>query len=156
MTAPTNQVSSNVLTAEERRRRYNKVVREARLVTIMLEGVEFNVDRVKFNKAEDPSLNFKGETSEPVLVPDRGACLVPVQWKVELKDGRKQVAKCNARYVIIYNGFTELEPEIMAIFADGVAKGATYSYFRSLFAQLDWAADLRTPPLPVLKVFPNV
>jgi hypothetical protein len=49
-------------------------------------------------------------------------------------------------------GFSE---DIIKMFIDHVGKTATYAYFRALFAQLDWSANLRSPPLPVLSFLPT-
>ncbi|MCY1642112.1 hypothetical protein [Methylorubrum sp. SL192] len=145
---------------EERRRKYNRAVRQANLVTILLSKIDFKVNR-------DVKRPAKGEGNSSV--PSYGGKLVKFQyndeakafiasvaWTVEIKVGRQTYAKCLAHYDVIYNGFSDVDEEIVELFAENVARPATYTYFRALFASLDWSSELRLPPLPVIKFHPKV
>lgn len=151
-----NTAMTPPLSAEERRRLYNETVRKANLVDILLSKVEFDVDRERLSRQPKPALNY-GSDIDRVLYDDKsGRFLVSVKWRVDMKDGRKSVSKCVVIYDIIYDGLATSNEEVLRIFADNVATSATYSYFRSLFATMDWGAHLGLPPLPVLKLFPKV
>ena len=144
------------LSSEERRRLYNETVRKANLLDIYLSKLEFDVDRVQLSKSPEPSLNYGSAIDRFLYDQETGSFLVSVKWRVDMKHGRKSVSKCVAIYDIMYDGLVTSNDEVLKIFADNVATSATYSYFRSLFATLDWSAQLRLPPLPVLKLFPKV
>lgn len=143
------------MSAEERRNLYNRVVREARLVQILLTKVNFQVDRNLFG-LENAKLVYGGKTSYFKYDQESSSCSIGINWSVKMQSGKRSAVKCTANYDIIYDGFTVNNEEVLQIFADNVARAATYSYFRSLYASLDWAAELRSPPLPVLKLFPKV
>jgi hypothetical protein len=145
---------------QERRTSYNRAVREARLVTILLSKVDFNVNREIPRPSRDnsdrPNLSFGGTMSNFFFDEEKKVCIARVEWKVELKSGRQKFAKCTATYDVMYDGFGDVDEAIIRLFAENVAQPATYSYFRSLFASLDWSADLRLPPLPIVKFHPKV
>jgi|HigsolmetaAR203D_1030402.scaffolds.fasta_scaffold14164_1 hypothetical protein len=144
------------LSPEERRTLYNKTVREAVLRKLLLESVNFNVDRARLMDAKERSLRLDGQVSKFDIIESSSICVVGVKWRAEIKDGRKVVARCVADYTVVYSGFTEINREVMLIFADNIARSATFAYFRALFSSLDWAAELRLPPLPMFKAFPKV
>jgi hypothetical protein len=145
---------------EERRRKYNKAVRQANLVTILLSKIDFKVNRriAPDEKASRPvgKPSFGGRLADYQYDEETKACLASVAWTVEIKAGRQTYAKCVAQYDVIYDGFTEVDEDIIQLFAENVARPATYSYFRALFASLDWSSGLRLPPLPVMKFHPKV
>ncbi|MEE8630222.1 MULTISPECIES: hypothetical protein [Methylobacterium] len=145
---------------EERRRKYNKAVRQANLVNILLSRVDFKVNRdvrppVRGAENSSPP-SYGGKLAKFTYFEEEKACFATVVWTVEIKSERRTYAKCVAQYDVIYNGFTEVDNSIIELFAENVARPATYSYFRALFANLDWSSDLRLPPLPVVKFHPKV
>ena len=145
------------LDPQERRRMYNRAVREARLVTILLSGTTFKVTRENTPSEEDEIVpSYKGVLKEVSYQKEFGACLIQIEWQVQVKVHRKQFVKCTATYDIIYDGFKEASEEIVSLLAENVAKPASYAYFRALYANLDWSADLRFPPLPIIKFQPKV
>lgn len=157
MATPVNQGEKvAALSPEERRRLYNETVRKANLVNIHLSKLDFNVDRERLTKSESIALNYASSIERFIYNSEKGGCLISVRWRVEMKDGRRNVATCTATYDIAYDGLTTSDESVLRIFAENIATSATYSYFRSLFAMLDWSANLRNPPLPVLKLFPKV
>lgn len=148
-----------VLTPEERqerRRLYNETVRKANLVNIYLSKVNFEVNRERAAKMSTPDLSYGSEIERFLYNSEKGACLISVKWKVNIKSAGKHVAKCIAVYEVAYDNLPHSSEDVLRIFADNIAVSNTYSYFRSLFATMDWGANLRSPPLPVLKLFPKV
>lgn len=141
----------------ERRQRYNRAVREARLVTILLSSLKFDVVRNAGRpKDEDLKPSYAGQVVNSSLDSDLGALAVTVRWTVNIKAGRRKFSSCAAEYDVIYDKFSSLDDEIALIFAENVAQPATYAYFRGLYASLDWSAGLRSPPLPVIKFHPKI
>jgi hypothetical protein len=142
--------------AQDRRQRYNQIVREAQLAVLLLSKVDFKVNRSVAAEEGASKLSYAGRLVEIAHMREQGACGAGVEWLVEIKKGRKQLARCTARYDIIYDGFDSYDDEIVAVFVENVAQPATYTYFRALFANLDWSAELHTPPLPVIKFYPKI
>lgn len=145
---------------EERRRKYNRAVRQANLVTILLSKIDFKVNReikrpVKSDERKSTP-SYGGKLVKFQFNEEAKAFIASVAWTVELKVGRQTYSKCVAHYDVIYNGFSDIDEEIVELFAENVARPATYTYFRALFASLDWSAELRLPPLPVIKFHPKV
>jgi len=144
------------LSAEERRNRYNRAVRQSRLVAILLSDLKFNIDREKQAAADRLQPRYSGALVNFAYDDETGVCAAGVQWTVDVLSGRKKVARCKATYDVIYDGLDNFEEEVIRIFADNTAQATSYSYFRSLFATLDWASELRLPPLPAIKFVPKV
>ncbi len=142
--------------ALERRQKYNRAVREARLVTIVLTSVKFEVKR-KTMTTEQTKRQFiyGGEVKQFAILQEKvlGAS---IKWTVTIKSDRKTLSFCSATYDIIYDRFSSLDDEIGELFAENVAQPATYAYFRALYANLDWSADFHSPPLPVIKFHPKI
>lgn len=135
---------------------YNKVVDEAKLRKLLLSELTFKVNREIDTNAVKPKMGFSGRMVEFSSDLESGTIAATIEWSVLLKSGRRTFAKCAARYHVIYDGFTIRDEEILERFAFNVGRPATYTYFRTLFASLDWASELRNPPLPVVKFFPKV
>jgi hypothetical protein len=135
----------------EKIRQYNKAARLAKLSSIILEKVDFSVSPAALS-AEHSSLKRELNVETELLGydSDKGSCIATISWTIVLRYKRKKVASCKASYVVLYydiKGFTE---DIIKMFADHVGKAATYAYFRALYAQLDWSANLGSRPLPVM------
>jgi len=135
---------------------YNRIVADANLAKLVLTKVDYQVHHDVANSGREPTLNYKGELVEFDHNKEIGAIMAGVKWTADVRCGRKKAVHFVANYVVIYEGFTTEETELLERFADNVARPATYSYFRALFANLDWASDLRTTPLPVVKFFPKI
>lgn len=141
---------------ERRLKAYNKIVAEANLAKLVLTKVDYQVNHAVANNGKEPTLNYGGSLFEFDHNKDIGAIMAGVKWTADIRCGRKKAVHFVAHYTVIYDGFTVEETELLERFADNVARPATYSYFRALFANLDWASDLRTNPLPVVKFFPKI
>lgn len=136
---------------------YNKVVRLAKLSSLLLENIDFKIspDALTVKSSElERDLNVKakilGYDSES------GDCVASIVWSIEIRKKRKRVVKCSAGYVVIYGEIKNCPEDMVQMFIDHVGKTATYAYFRALYAHLDWSANLRSPPLPVLHIQPSV
>jgi hypothetical protein len=142
---------------EKRRQDYNRLVRTARLAGLLLEKVDF--------KILPEALGFKESLLTRNLSPTTklmssglsdGTCVANVVWEVTFKYKNKNVVRCNASYIITYDGIKDVSEETVGIFVDHVGKTATYAYFRALYAHLDWSANLGSSPLPVLQLQPKL
>src|SRR4051812_49917981 len=111
---------------QERRRTYNRVVREAQLVTILLSDIRLTVNRkVDAERSSAHKLGFGGKMVAFEFNEEEKACLARVEWLVEIKIGRRTLAKCSAVYDVMYEGFETSDAEIVRLFADNVAQPAT-------------------------------
>lgn len=155
MTTPTTKEERR---AENERRLnlYNKIVTEANLAKLILTKVDYQVNHSVMASDKEPSLKYHGSLVEFDHDKDAGAIIAGIKWTADIRCGRKKALHFVANYVVIYDGFSTDDAGILERFADNVARPASYSYFRSLFATLDWASDLRTKPLPVVKFFPRI
>src|SRR3712207_582335 len=127
MNASQEIVSAASPDPQERRRTYNRVVREAHLVTILLSEVNFKVRRNVERPSEEnrANISYGGKVVSFSYDDGRGACAVGVQWLVEIRVGKKRFARCIVHYDIIYDGFTDCDQEIVKLFAENVAQPAT-------------------------------
>lgn len=141
---------------EARLKLYNEVVDQANLRKLLLSDVSFKINREMDVSSEKPRKAIDGRMVSFSKDPESNAIAATIEWSITMKVGRKLYAKCIAVYHVIYDGFSIEDEEILELFAFNVGRPATYTYFRSLFATLDWAAELRLPPLPVMKFFPKV
>jgi hypothetical protein len=141
----------------EKIKQYNKAVRLAKLSSILLEKINFQIspDALRGKQSEyQRELNVKTE----ILHYDAasGDCIANISWTITMKFKRKRVAKCVANYVVIYSEIKECPEDTVQMFIDHVGKTATYAYFRALYAHLDWSANLGSPPLPVVHFNPTI
>jgi len=143
---------------KERLDAYNRTVNDAELLTISLRSVDFKVDRKMEVPDEDSrKFGFGGKVVEFAREEALGACFVGIEWSVSIKHGKKTYVSCKAYYDAVYDEIpSDVDDEIIKAFAENFVKPATYAYFRALFANLDWSAQLGTPPLPILKFMPNL
>jgi hypothetical protein len=143
---------------KERLDAYNRTVNAAELLTISLRSVDFKVDRnTPVPDEASHKFGFGGKVVEFAREENLGACFVAIEWSVSIKNGKKTYASCKAYYDAVYDELpSDVDDEIIKVFAENFVKPATYAYFRALFANLDWAAQLGTPPLPILKFMPNL
>lgn len=65
---------------------------------------------------------------------------------------KKVIVSCVSSYLISYEGMKSFSDEVIGIFADTNAKSVSYSYFRALYAHLDWSANLGSIPLPIVQL----
>ncbi len=141
----------------EKRQNYNRLVRTARLVSLLLEKIECRVSPEAFGMQ-------KGLLTRDLLAKQRtlvngavdGTCIANIVWTTSLKYKKKSVARCVASYIITYEGMKGCNEESIETFIENVAKTATYAYFRALYAHLDWSANLGSAPLPVLQFQPKI
>jgi hypothetical protein len=137
-------------------RQYNKATRLAQLGSILLEKVDFQVSPAALGGG-DPDLKRELNVETEIMMYDSesGSCVARIRWTVVFRDKRKKVASSKANYVVVYRNLKGFPEDIIKMFIDHVGKTATYAYFRALFSQLDWSANLRSPPLPVLSFSPT-
>jgi hypothetical protein len=142
---------------ENRRANYNRLVRQARLSNLLLDGVNFKihaealgVKKVLLTRSITSKVNVMSSGV------DDGNCFANIVWEVVFRYKRRVVMKCTASYLISYEGIKDCSEETIRIFVEHVGKVATYAYFRSLYAQLDWASMYGSEPLPILQMHPKL
>ncbi|WP_342709466.1 hypothetical protein AAFG13_33880 [Bradyrhizobium sp. B124] len=147
--APGTPVLDGAVT--ENIRQYNKATRLAKLSSIVLEKVDFRVLPAALRvEAAALKRELNVETELLRYDPADGECIATISWDIVLRDKRKKVAWCKASYVVFYYDLKDFSEDIIKRFIDHVGKTATYAYFRALYAQLDWSANLGSRPLPVM------
>jgi hypothetical protein len=144
-------------TVEKRRADYNRLVRTARLGSIILEKVDFKVasealgvSKALLKRTLDVKSTIMSSESED------GSCIANIVWSVQYKFKSRAIVKCTASYVISYDGVLECSEDTVKVFVENVAKVATYAYFRALYAHLDWSATVGSPPLPIIQLQPKL
>ena len=141
---------------EARRADYNKLVNNARLLTMILENVDFKIqpEALSADKSEmKRTIVPKTEIMSTGL--EDGTCVANIIWEVSFKLRNKTVVRCSASYIISYGGVADCSADGVTVFLENVGKVATYAYFRALYSQLDWSANLGSQPLPVIQFLPN-
>ncbi len=144
-------------TVENKRANYNRLVRTARLASLILDDVKFKIlpEALGVNKALlKRDLNVSTKLMSSGLTD--GTCVGNIVWTVQYKFQKRSIVRCTASYIISYDGIENCSEETVAIFVDNVGKVATYAYLRALFAHLDWSANLGSPPLPIVQFLPKL
>lgn len=142
---------------ENRRANYNRLVRQARLANLLLESVNFKIspEALGVNKGL-LTRSIAPKTNVLASGVADGHCVANIVWEVTFRFKKRTIMKCTASYLISYEGVKDCSEETVKIFVEHVGKVATYAYFRSLFAQLDWASMTGSEPLPVLQLHPKL
>jgi hypothetical protein len=142
---------------ENRRANYNRLVRTARLGSLILEKVDFKVaaEALGVNKA---LLTRDLKVTTKVLSPglSDGTCVANIVWTIQYKFKKRPIVRCNASYIISYDGIENCSEETVNVFVENVGKVASYAYLRALYAHLDWSANLGSPPLPIVQFQPKL
>jgi len=142
---------------ENRRANYNRLVRTARLASIILEKVDFKIspEALGVNKSLlTRNLNVSTKVLSSGL--QDGTCVANIVWTIQYRFKKRSVVKCVASYIISYDGIANCSEETVSVFVDNVGKVATYAYLRALYAHLDWSASLGSPPLPIVQFQPKL
>jgi hypothetical protein len=138
-----------------RRQTYNRLVRRAKLNSILLEKIDFKIAPEAYG-LEKKLLKRELNVTTDLMSYDEGMCIASIQWTINMKFRKKSMAKCAANYIIMYDDIKDFPEETVKIFIDHVGKTATYAYFRALYAHLDWSANLGSAPLPVVQFQPKL
>jgi hypothetical protein len=142
---------------ENRRANYNRLVRTARLASIILENVNFKIlpEALGVNKSLlKRNLGVSTKVMSDGLID--GTCVANITWTVQYKFKSRSIVKCTVSYIISYDGIENCSEETVGIFVENVGKVATYAYLRALYAHLDWSANLGSPPLPIVQFLPKL
>jgi hypothetical protein len=143
---------------ENRRANFNRLVRQARLSNLLLESLTYKIHPEAIGGVNKALLTRSIAPKTTVMssgVTD-GHCVANIVWEVTFRFKRRTVMKCAASYIISYEGIRDCSEETITIFVEHVGKVATYAYFRSLYAQLDWASMSGSEPLPILQLHPKL
>lgn len=149
--AKVEPIASKALTSESRLDRYNEVVGLANIQGVQLIRCGFDVKPIFFEDQEENDLSYSVEREASHYDEDIGIAAANIKFTVSSRKRRKKTLNCEAYYVVIYDNLKGCDRDAVDAFLRRVAPFAGYPYFRSLFANLDWAANIRLPPLPVHK-----
>ncbi|MGA7455281.1 MAG: hypothetical protein WBW73_29915 [Rhodoplanes sp.] len=142
---------------EKKRADYNRLVRTARLGSLILEKVDFKIlaEALGVNKS---LLKRRLDVNSTVLSSglDDGTCVANIVWSIQYRFKGRSIVRCKASYIISYDGIKECSEETVKVFIENVGRVATYAYFRALYAHLDWSAGLGSPPLPIIQFQPKL
>jgi len=143
---------------ENKRANYNKLVRTARLRFVTLENIEFKILPEVLAPENRDLLKREVDARTKVLRSgsEGGTCIANITWSIDSKLNKRRVVRCRASYVISYDGMKDCSEDTIGVFIDNVGKQATYAYLRSLYANLDWAANLGSSPLPIIQFLPKL
>lgn len=146
------QLSASDTEGLRRRAEYNRLARTAKLKSLILEKVNFRLHPEIF-KLDSGSLrrDIRGEAQTMSCGDTDGVCIANISWAIRMRYKKSIRAQCLGSYVIAYEGVEGYSKETVDMFVQTVGKAATYAYFRALYAQLDWCANLGSSPLPVLQ-----
>lgn len=155
---PSVEASDKRTEVESRRADYNRLARTARLRSLVLENIDFKIKPETL--AAENKVRLKRTVSAETKIISTGVqdgnCVGNIVWSIDSKLEKKRVVQCRVSYMIAYDGIADCSEETVQLFLDNVGKGATYAYLRSLYASLDWNANLGGPPLPVIQFLPKV
>ena len=132
---------------------YDHVVEMAELRSVRLVSVSFAVKPDLTSRPDERDLEYHAENTKNVVDEATGIGLAYVTFTVSAGRGRKRLLQCTADYVASYNDLAGCEEKAAQAYLGRVGLFACYPYFRSVFANLDWASLSRLPPLPVIKDF---
>lgn len=145
------KITSTDKEAKLRIEKYNQVVEKARLQSVSMTNVVFGVKPTFFEENGKKSLSYDIELVNAVYEPEEAAAMAFVTFKVDAKNGRAKGLVCKAEYIVAYDNLEDCDEEAVKVFLRRVGSFTIYPYFRSLFANLDWAANTSLPPLPIHK-----
>lgn len=130
---------------------YNKVVDCADISSVQLIHIEFNVLPRYYSNQKDQAIGYEVNTEDSYYNAGDGFAACLVSFKVEAKDDEGSNLECSARYTVSYRIAQPCDEKAVKTYLKRVGVFACYPYFRGLFANLDWSANTRLPPLPVHK-----
>jgi hypothetical protein len=129
---------------------YNKVVSVAKLLSVQVSKVDFDVKVDFFNPDLNKALHLDRAELGTHFDPDGNIALGRFRFSVAAKASRKTVLKGSAEYLVVYEMQGGADEEAAKAFCSRVGVFAAYPYFRALMAHLSWASDTKLPPIPVI------
>lgn len=139
---------------------YNKFVERIELFDIRLINFMYNSTPSYFEiMAKEEELqapnalkrSFHRELSKPHHSKEDEILVSNIEWRIEIRKGRKKVLEIKANYLVAYEKATAVEDEYVSKFINRVVPFTTYPYFREKVSNFSWASGANLPILPVLK-----
>lgn len=149
MTKTPKAVASQKKLKEQRLEEYNKVVAAAELGSIQLIKLEFDVSPDYHQKQSEVDLGYVITPDVSHYDLDEGFAGCVINFEVSAKHDDERLLHCEATYTVTYSIGEPCDEAAVKAFLGRVGVFACYPYFRGVFANLDWAANTRLPPLPV-------
>ncbi|MDM9627094.1 hypothetical protein QTL95_14395 [Rhizobium sp. S152] len=134
---------------EQRLEDYNKVVAVAELGSIQLVKLEFDVSPDYHQKQDEVDLGYVITPEVSHYDHDEGFAGCVINFEVSAKHDDERLLRCEATYTVTYAISEPCDETAVKAFLGRVGVFACYPYFRGVFANLDWAANTRLPPLPI-------
>lgn len=135
---------------------YNRLVSHARVHAIRLIGAKYDIKPNAFSGNRD---DWKYNVSNRLLDwhCDNETLQLTGTWEytATCQDGRRNVLKVVAKYLVIYRLSGECDPEAARQFYERVARFAAYPYFRGTFATLTQQSGVVLHPLPIISEQPR-
>jgi hypothetical protein len=129
---------------------YNRIVGSAKLATIQVTRSRFDVAPEWYDENLNRKLSFGHELLSADLDSVANVIVGRFRFRCEATARRKNVLRSLAEYVIMYEVHEGADEQAAEAFCSRVGIFAVYPYYRSLVAQLAWAANANLPPLPVI------
>src|SRR3954470_18660422 len=108
---------------QERRADYNRLVRTTRLANLVLEKVDFKISPEALGIKESLLHRNIGATTKVMSYGSNdGTCVANVLWEVTIKFKARTVVKCNASYIVSYDGVKNCSEEVIGLFLEHVGK----------------------------------
>ena len=140
--------------------RYNQVVAAAELSAILMTNSR-SESKPNTQQRSDPSepesvtgiVHISHSVGDHSFDSDQGmaSCIVSFQLSVSAGEGKEELFKASTDFSVIYRGLEGQDDEAIGRFIRRVARFAAYPYFRAFVSHIVSLADIRMPPLPVLK-----
>lgn len=136
---------------DERLEKYNQVVGSAELETVQLLDMSFEVKPAFFAPDAENTLSYDIDFDECHYSDDKAVAMALVNCGVLAKNGEEEDLIFSARYSVVYSFSARCDDEAVEAFLKRVAVFTCFPYFRTMFANVAWAANTHLPPLPVHK-----
>lgn len=136
---------------QQRQENYNRTVAVIDLSAIQLVKLDFDVSPEYYSHREEAELGYVVTLESSVYDSEEGFAACIVNFDVEAIFDDEALLSCKAKYTVMYTVAEECDEESVKAVLKRIGIFACYPYFRGVFANLDWSANTRLPPLPVHK-----
>lgn len=133
---------------------YNDVVRNTRLIDVMLVESKYRIKPEFFSK--DRTKRKLVTAFEVVRTfKDKDFFVTITKHSATAKLGNKVTLKCEAEYHVVFEVAEDSNEEALNAFGRHMSQFIVYPYFRQHVAARSWESGADLPILPVIKRMPN-
>ena len=130
---------------------YGRVVDAAELEAVNLIHMEFDVRPRYFTERDETQLSYTIDVDSQKYDEESGNAVAFISCAVGAHVEDEALLSFEGQYVVAYKVSEKCDHTAVETFLKRVAVFACYPYFRSVVANLDWAAGTGIPPMPVHK-----